>query len=88
MEPLIVPIEDALDLHTFQPREIPDLLDDYFDACQSRGMATVRLIHGKGKGILRARIHSILKEHPRVKSFRTAPESEGGWGATLVELKT
>ncbi len=82
-----MPIEDVLDLHTFRPKEIPDLLDDYFPACISSDIFSVRIIHGKGKGILKKRVHGLLKKHPLVKSFKNAPPEAGGWGATLVELK-
>jgi len=86
MEPVIVPIEDAIDLHTFNPKEVPDLLDDYFQACIQAGIYFVRVIHGKGRGILRKRVQSILQKNPQVASFRDAPPEAGGWGATLVAL--
>ena len=88
MEPIAFPIQDVLDLHTFLPAEIVDLLDDYLAACQVEGIFSVRIIHGKGRGVLRQRVLSHLKRHPLVKSFRTAPAEAGGWGATLVELNT
>ena len=87
MEPVKIPIEDVLDLHTFKPKEIPDLLDDYFSACIAACIFSVRIIHGKGKGILKKRVHSVLKTNPMVKSFRNAPPEAGGWGATVVELQ-
>jgi DNA-nicking Smr family endonuclease len=86
MEPIHMPITDILDLHLFQPKEVPDLLDDYFSACADKGIFSLRIIHGKGHGILKKRVHAILKAHPRVKSFKDAPPEAGGWGATLVEL--
>ena len=87
MEPVKIPIEDVLDLHTFKPKEIPDLLDDYFSACIEACIFSVRIIHGKGKGILKKRVHSVLKISPMVKSFKNAPPEAGGWGATVVELQ-
>ncbi len=87
MEPVTIPIEDVLDLHTFKPKDIPDLLDDYFCACIDTGLFSVRIIHGKGKGILKKRVQGILKKHPMVETFKNAPNDAGGWGATLVELK-
>ena len=87
MEPIIMPIEDVLDLHTFRPKDVPNLLDDYFTACREAQMFSVRIIHGKGHGILKKRVHSILKRHPLVHSFTDAPPEAGGWGATLVNLK-
>jgi DNA-nicking Smr family endonuclease len=53
LEPVILPIEDVIDLHTFKPKEVPDLLDDYFQACVEAGIYSVRVIHGKGQGILK-----------------------------------
>jgi DNA-nicking Smr family endonuclease len=87
MDPVILPINGILDLHTFKAGEVPQLLDDYLAACSKAGIDHVRVIHGKGKGILKARVHALLSSNPLVAGFRTAPESAGGWGATLVELK-
>jgi DNA-nicking Smr family endonuclease len=87
MKPVIVPIDGILDLHTFNPKELPSLLTEYLLACKQKGIRHVRIIHGKGKGIQRARVHSLLKKNPLVKQFATAPEEAGGWGATLVDLK-
>jgi DNA-nicking Smr family endonuclease len=87
MEPVIVPIEDVLDLHTFNPKEVPDLLAEYFRACIEADIYSIRIIHGKGAGILRKRVQSVLRKDPRVTSFKDAPLQSGGWGATLVELK-
>ena len=82
-----MPIEDVLDLHTFTPKEVPDLLFDYFSACIEENIFFVRIIHGKGKGILKKRVRELLQQNPMVESFRNAPSDAGGWGATLVELK-
>ena len=87
MKPVIMPIEDVLDLHTFRPAEVKDLLDDYFRECRKKGIYAVRIIHGKGRGILKKRVIGILEKHPLVASFQTAPEGAGGWGATRVWLK-
>ena len=87
MEPIRIPIEDVLDLHTFRPQDIPDLLDDYFEECIKSNILSVRIIHGKGKGIQKRHVHKILKQHTSVKSFQDAPPEAGGWGATIVELK-
>ena len=86
-EPVHMPITDVLDLHTFLPREIPELLDDYFAACLAKGIGQVRVIHGKGRGILKKRVAGILKKHPLVASYREAPREAGGWGAVLVVLR-
>jgi len=87
MEPIQIPIEDVLDLHTFRPKDIADLLENYFDECIKADIFSVRVIHGKGKGIQKRQVHRILQKNPRVKSFKDAPPEAGGWGATLVELK-
>lgn len=87
MEPIDMPIEDELDLHTFNPKEVPDLLEDYFTECIKAGIFTVRVIHGRGKGMLKKRVHGCLGKNPMVASFRDAPPNAGGWGATIVDLK-
>ena len=87
MQPVKIPIEDTLDLHTFKPKEVPDLLDDYFAACLEANIYSVRIVHGKGRGILKKRVHGLLKKNPLVLTFKTAPFEAGGWGATMVELK-
>ena len=86
MEPIILPIEDVLDLHTFRPKDVPDLLDDYFAACREAKLFSVRIIHGKGQGVLKKRVQTILARHPLVDTFTDAPPEAGGWGATLVTL--
>jgi DNA-nicking Smr family endonuclease len=85
-EPVQMPIEDTLDLHTFRPKEVPDLLDDYFGECIRANIFSVRVIHGKGQGILRKRVRSLLKKSPLVASFKEAAPEAGGWGAVQVEL--
>jgi len=87
MEPVKISIEDALDLHTFLPRDIPDLIEDYLTECLKAGLYSVRIIHGKGKGVQKRRVQGLLRKNPLVSSFKDAPPEAGGWGATLVELK-
>ncbi len=82
-----IPIEDWIDLHTFSPKEIPSLLEDYLSECQKKGYREVRIIHGKGKGVQRARVRSFLEKSPLVESFKQAPVEAGSWGATIVTLK-
>ena len=79
-------IEDVLDLHTFRPKDIPDLLEDYFTECIKAGIHSVRIIHGKGKGIQKRRVQGLLEKNSMVAAFKEAPPEAGGWGATLVEL--
>ena len=86
MEPVMLSITDVLDLHTFLPKEVPDLLEDYFTECIRKDILSVRIIHGKGKGVLKKRVETLLEKHPLVKSFTPAPPEAGGWGATLVNL--
>ena len=88
MKPVKIPIEDSLDLHTFQPRDIPDLLEDYLAECLQAGLYSVRIIHGKGKGVQKRRVQALLRNNPLVSSYKDAPPEAGGWGATLVELIT
>ena len=87
MEPVNLPIEDVLDLHTFHPRDVPDLLEDYFSECIKADIYSVRIIHGKGKGIQKKRVRELLRRNPMVSSFQDAPPEAGGWGASVVELK-
>lgn len=87
MKPIRLPITDVLDLHTFLPREIPDLLADYLSECARKDILSVRIIHGKGTGALKKRVASILDKHPLVASYKPAPPEAGGWGATIVNLR-
>lgn len=84
--PVELEINGELDLHTFRPSELAPLLKDYIDECRGRGILSLRIIHGKGKGVQRERVHHLLQKCPFVSSFRLAPPEAGGWGATLVEL--
>jgi DNA-nicking Smr family endonuclease len=86
-EPIQLPIDGVLDLHTFKPCEIKDLVLDYLAACRERGIFQVRIIHGKGIGNLRRTVHSILAKHPEVVSFTLDYPQYGGWGATIVQLR-
>jgi DNA-nicking Smr family endonuclease len=87
MEPIKIPIEDVLDLHHFRPQEVSALLTDYLSECLKAHIFSVRIIHGKGQGILKNIVRQHLKNNPIVYSFEDAPFDAGGWGATLVELK-
>lgn len=86
-EPLELPIDGVLDLHTFRPQDVKDLVLDYLAACQERGILQVRIIYGKGIGSLRRTVHAILEKHPAVVSFTLDHPQFGGWGATLVQLR-
>jgi DNA-nicking Smr family endonuclease len=86
-EVVVVPIEDSLDLHAFQPRDVPIAVEGYLEAARERGFREVRLIHGKGKGVQRAIVHRILAASPHVERFEDAPPGRGTWGATLAWLR-
>jgi DNA-nicking Smr family endonuclease len=81
-----LPIDGCLDLHSFAPRDCKSLIPDYLALCAERGIFEVRIVHGKGYGILQRSVHAILARLPMVESFRLADGSGGGWGATLVTL--
>jgi DNA-nicking Smr family endonuclease len=85
--PIELPIDGILDLHTFHPRDVKELVPDYLAECRERGILEVRIIHGKGTGALRRTVHAILSRLPEVASFGLAMEDAGGWGATLVTLR-
>jgi DNA-nicking Smr family endonuclease len=86
--PVEYPINGTLDLHFFRPRDVDELIPDYLDECRNKGIYQVRIVHGKGTGILRKRVHSILSKLKDVESFSLAGEGAGSWGATIVILKS
>ena len=85
--PVPLPITGELDLHTFHPRDLGELIPAYLDECVARGIHEVRIVHGKGTGTLRTTVHSLLRKNPRVTSFRLGDETSGSWGATIVTLR-
>ena len=86
-EPLSLPIEDALDLHAFAPKDVRPVVDEYLKEAAAKGFREVRLIHGRGIGVQRASVQGLLAGHPIVERFFDAPPERGGWGATVVVLK-
>jgi DNA-nicking Smr family endonuclease len=82
-----LPMDGVLDLHTFSPRDVGDLVPTWLDACQEHGLAELRIIHGKGQGVLQRTVHAILARRSDVQAFRLAPPERGGWGATLITLR-
>lgn len=85
-QPVEVPINGTLDLHTFRPRDIGGLIPDYLQACREKNILSVRIVHGKGTGTLRQGVHTLLDRLPLVAHYRLCDGSEGGWGATRVQL--
>ena len=82
-----LPIDGELDLHNFSPREVGQLLPAYIEACLERGVLELRVVHGKGKGVLRRSVHALLERHPDVEDYRLGGHGEGSWGATVVRLR-
>jgi dsDNA-specific endonuclease/ATPase MutS2 len=85
-EPIVIEFRDVLDLHTIPPRQVLAVVEDYLEEARRRRVRWVRVIHGKGIGIQRETVQSILSRTPYVADFRDAPAEAGGWGATIVTL--
>lgn len=86
-DPITIEITDVFDLHTIQPREVKLVVEEYLHQAHEKGFTTVRIIHGKGKGVQREMVRSILERTPFVVDWTDAPAEAGGWGATIVRLK-
>jgi len=80
-------INGILDLHTFHPSDVKNLVPEYLTACRERGILRVRIIHGKGTGTLRRTVLAILENVPDIEAVYAAGEEEGGWGATIIDLR-
>lgn len=80
-------IDGVLDLHAFQPQQVKSLVLDYMEECKKRGIHDIRIVHGKGKGVLKEVVWSVLKECEMVDDFWQDPHYPGSWGATMVRLK-
>ncbi len=85
--PVPLPITGELDLHTFDPRDLPELIPVWLAECQAHGFRQVRIVHGKGTGTLRTSVHALLARSTLVTGFRLGDEQSGSWGATLVQLR-
>ncbi len=86
-EAVVLPITDVFDLHSFAPREMKAAAEAYLEAVSEAGFKDVRIIHGRGIGVQREMIRTLLRRMPRVASFSDAPAEAGGWGATVVTLR-
>lgn len=86
-DPIEIEITDVFDLHTVQPREVSAVVEEYLYQAHQKGFPTVRIIHGKGVGVQREIVRSILGRTPFVLDWTDAPAEAGGWGATIVRLK-
>jgi dsDNA-specific endonuclease/ATPase MutS2 len=85
-DPIEFEINGELDLHTFRPNEVGELVPDYVGLCLEKDIRRIRIIHGKGIGTLRETVHALLRKDPRVSRFQLADQAEGGWGATIAWL--
>lgn len=85
--PVRIPITGELDLHTFRPDDLGELIPAYLTECSARGLREIRIVHGKGTGTLRTTVHALLKRSPLVHAFRLGDEHSGSWGATVVTLQ-
>ena len=81
-----VPIEDSFDLHSFDPKDVVSVIEEYLREARMAGLREVRIIHGKGIGVRRAEVRRLLAGRPDVKDFFDAPPERGGLGATIVSL--
>ena len=86
-EPVELPITDVLDLHSFPPREVKDVVLTWLDAAYEEGLRQLRIVHGRGIGVQRQTVRTLLARDPRVAEFGDAPAEAGGWGATWVTLR-
>ena len=86
-DPVVLPLEDHIDLHPFAPRDIPSVVEEYVLQCHEEGLREVRIIHGRGKGVQRRIVQSALEKNPLVESCHDAPPERGGWGATVAVIR-
>ena len=85
-EPIELEVTDVLDLHSFPPSEVRDLVRDYLDLAWEKGLRELRIIHGKGVGVQRRTVRTLLERDPRVVEFGDPPGESGGWGATWLRM--
>ena len=87
VEPVPLPITGEQELHTFDPRDVDDLIPLYLAECAARQLRDIRIIHGKGTGRLRQKVHALLRSSPLVRTYQLGDARTGSWGATLVVLR-
>ena len=85
-EPVRLPIEDVIDLHTVPPKDVEGVVEEYLVEARAAGLRELRIIHGRGIGVQREMVRAVLSRTPFVADFRDAPPEAGGWGATIVTL--
>jgi dsDNA-specific endonuclease/ATPase MutS2 len=86
-EPVRIPITDVFDLHTVPPRDVAPIVEEYLEEARRLGFKALRIVHGRGIGVQREIVRSLLAKTPFVESFSDAPMEAGGWGATIVTLR-
>ncbi|MCA1643151.1 MAG: Smr/MutS family protein [Acidobacteria bacterium] len=86
-EPVVLEITDVFDLHTVPPREVKRVVEAYLEEARRAGFRSVRIIHGKGRGVQRETVRAVLSRTPFVVTFTDAPPAAGGWGATVAHLE-
>lgn len=86
-DPIEYPIDGTLDLHLFVPEDTKAVVEEYIRICLEKGIYAIRIVHGKGVGVKRRIVHSVLENHPNVVRFRHEEGSGGSWGATVVDLR-
>jgi dsDNA-specific endonuclease/ATPase MutS2 len=86
-EPVRIPITDVFDLHTIPPQDVRAVVEEYLIEAHRMGYRALRIIHGRGIGVQREMVRSVLSQTAFVTEFRDAPAEAGGWGATIVTLR-
>lgn len=87
MEPIRIPITDVFDLHSVPPRDVQAVVEEYLNEANRLGLKALRIIHGRGIGVQREIVRSVLARTPFVAEFHDAPAEAGGWGATVITLR-
>lgn len=86
-EPIRIPVTDVFDLHSVPPRDVQPVVEAYLEEANRLGLKALRIIHGRGIGVQREIVRSVLRRTPYVVSYRDAPAEAGGWGATIITLR-